>query len=112
MNFDKTKFLSELKLDVANAILKRDAHNPNNARDVIIYHICKDEAEYAQSIIDAIERGDYDGVLESQALNDLEIQIGCSKMLFDDHNPDQIEEAYLELNDEIIRFIKFLRSES
>ena len=60
MTFDTTRFLAELKLDVKNAIIKRDANDPNNARDVIIHHICKDEAEYAQSIIDAIERGDYE----------------------------------------------------
>jgi len=58
--FDKDKFLSEMKGDVAEAIRKRDANDPDNARDAVIYHICKDEAEYAQSIIDAIERGDYE----------------------------------------------------
>lgn len=58
--FDKNKFLSVMKQDVKDAISKRDANDPNDARCAIIHHICKDEAEYAQSIIDAIERGDYD----------------------------------------------------
>ena len=58
--FDKDKFLSVMKQDVKDAISKRDSHDPTLTRDVLIYHICKDEAEYAQSIIDAIERGDYD----------------------------------------------------
>jgi hypothetical protein len=58
--FDKDKFLSAMKEDVKEAIRKRDANDPNNARCVMIHHVCKDEAEYAQSIIDAIERGDYE----------------------------------------------------
>ena len=58
--FNKGKFLSIMRQDVKDAIIKRDAHDPNNASAAIIHHICKDEAKYAQSIIDAIERGDYD----------------------------------------------------
>lgn len=57
---NKEKLLIELRHDLGNAILKRDVHDPNKAREVIVHHICKDEAEYVQSLIDAIERGDYD----------------------------------------------------
>ena len=56
-------------------------------------------------------RAERERVLKSQALYDLEIQIGCSKMLFEDHTQDHIEEAYLELHDEVVRFIQSLRSE-
>lgn len=60
---NKEKLLKVLSEDVTRAKEKMNDYDPNNVREAIIHHICKDEVEYAQSIIDAIENGDYDVVI-------------------------------------------------
>ncbi len=62
-NLDKTKLLKELEKDIVRAKERMITYNPYNPREAIIYHICKDEAEYTQSLIDVITRGDYDVVI-------------------------------------------------
>jgi len=57
---NKAKLLAVLRDDVTEAEKRKDANDPNNPREAIIHHICKDEARYAQSIIDVIESGKYD----------------------------------------------------
>jgi hypothetical protein len=57
---NKSKLLDALKFDVSHAKEKMNEYDPNNPREAIIHHICKDELEYAQSIIDTIEDGVYD----------------------------------------------------
>ena len=61
-HLDKSKLLEALNADVTQAKEKMGAYNLNNAREAIIHHICKDELEYVESLIEAIEYGYYDVV--------------------------------------------------
>jgi hypothetical protein len=63
ISLNKQKLLEALKGDVLAGQKKRDRYDLNDPREAIIHHICKDEVEYAQTIIAAIEAGDYDEVI-------------------------------------------------
>ena len=57
---DKTKFLSELIKDKKCGIARLEQLDPKYLTHAISYHIVSDEIEYITSVIEAIERGDYD----------------------------------------------------
>jgi anti-sigma28 factor (negative regulator of flagellin synthesis) len=58
---DKEKLIKILKQDINHGEIRIDKCDiQNSSCDAIIYHIVKDEIKYIESLIDAIERGDYD----------------------------------------------------
>ena len=58
----KEALLKELRADIDTGKEKLERIQPLLfPHDAVIYYIIKDEMEYIESLIEAIERGDYDG---------------------------------------------------